>query len=526
MGPLERTIGLLALAALAVTLAPTQPAWACSCAEPSLEDIAEREPDAAVARIRRVDAAGGTSGVGQVLQVLQGPRPPDQVPLALDDGASCRPWVSVGETAVLTLVPDGGGWRTLECGLLDPSTGLAPSTPDPAAVGPPAVVLAGRFPGADLLTLDSELRILGTTSLGGFWSGMEECGDALFVSYGRPDGGSSVALLDLDDLEVVADTSLARGPDHETQVLGTRCADGRVDVLTATWGATRLLRLHQDVFGGHDRIELPAAEDAVLLDADVLLLRHGATEASTVLALHDVDDGTTTTLLELEGLRGYELSASPAGTHALVSGYDEDGRLVVVDLRSGQATASTTGWWQPVHRPWIDDGRLLQVDEASGGVGSGTGRVAHRVVGLDLSPQTDLGTASTWNTAAGLGVIAQVDGDRLSVLDADGTVRRGIQHLWVGGAYDIVVLGTVDVGPTTRAPELLPVGPQAHASDVMPRIVADPTTGWPPAAPASAMVIAASAAGLAALLEIRRRARRRTPPARSRPPGTGPAGTR
>src|SRR5680860_97528 len=102
MGVTRQLVTLVALVAALTALAPASPAAACSCAAPDLEALLEREPDAAVARVRRIDPEGGSAGVGFVEEVLHGPELPDQLPLALDDGASCQPWVAVGEVAVLT----------------------------------------------------------------------------------------------------------------------------------------------------------------------------------------------------------------------------------------------------------------------------------------------------------------------------------------------------------------------------------------------------------------------------------------
>jgi hypothetical protein len=44
------------------------------------------------------------------------------LPLALDDGGSCLPWVAVSDVAVLTSVPDVDGWWSLESGRMDPTT--------------------------------------------------------------------------------------------------------------------------------------------------------------------------------------------------------------------------------------------------------------------------------------------------------------------------------------------------------------------------------------------------------------------
>lgn len=159
MAGAERFVGLVGAVLLMVALIPASPAFACSCVEPTIPEISAREAEASVARIRRVDD-GGSWGLGRVLEVLHGPQLPAEVSLELDNGGSCLPWVAVGDIAVLAFVPDGNGWRTLECGKLDPTTGLESVTVDPAAVGPAALVVFGGLPGVELVAVDDHLRVL------------------------------------------------------------------------------------------------------------------------------------------------------------------------------------------------------------------------------------------------------------------------------------------------------------------------------------------------------------------------------
>lgn len=87
----RRTIVFLITLVVVAVLPPARPAQACSCAEMTLDSVVERHSDAAVARVLRVDDAGGRRGAGQVEQMIHGPQLPDEVPLHLDDGGSCQP---------------------------------------------------------------------------------------------------------------------------------------------------------------------------------------------------------------------------------------------------------------------------------------------------------------------------------------------------------------------------------------------------------------------------------------------------
>lgn len=509
MGRRQRVTALLAIAAATAALSPTERAWACSCAEQTVDEILERDPQAAVVRVRRIDEDGGTSGVGHVEEVLHGPELPEQLPLALDDGGSCLPWVAVSDVAVLTFVPDGGGWRTLECGRLAPTTGLDPVVVDPSAAGPVAAVVAGRFPGTGLVALDDHLRVLATGELDGVGPLLQVCGEDLLASTVGPNGGTSLVLLELPGLEPLDDRPLSTDAESEVQVLGASCDAGRVDVLTTAWGGHPRLQLRQDVFGDDRPVELPAAEDAAFLGDDVLLLQRAPSGGGAELARHDVATRTTRVLLGLDGVTGYEVSVAPDGEHALVRGSADEPLLVVVELDAAREVARSTGWWQPVARPWLGADRILQVDEDAGGVGD-TGLAEYRIVDLHLTPLAALEPTPAWNAAAGDDAIVQVDGGRITVSDGSGAPVRSTAQPWSAGAHDAVLLGPITPGGEVHAAELPAADPAVARAAKMDRLaVAARTvvTSFGPLIGATVAVLAALS--VAVVLLARRRRHRR-----------------
>lgn len=510
MGRRHRVTALFAIAAAVVALSPPERAWACSCAEQTVDEILERDPQAAVVRVRRIDEDGGASGVGHVEEVLHGPEMPAQLPLALDDGGSCLPWVAVSDVAVLTFVPDGGGWRTLECGRLAPTTGLDPVVADPSAAGPVAAVVAGSFPGAGIVALDDHLRVLATGDLDGVGPQLQACGEDLLTSTVGANGGTSLVLLGLPGLEPLDERPLSTDAESEVQVLGASCDAGRVDVLTAAWGGDlRRLELRQDVFGDDRSVELPAAEDAAFVGGDVLLLEHAPSGDGAELARYEVATGTTRTLLALDGITGYEVSVAPDGEHALVRGSADEPLLLVVELDAEREVARSTGWWQPVARPWLGAARILQVDEDAGGVGD-TGLAEYRVVDLRLTAVAALEPTPAWNTAAADHGIVQVDGGRITVLDGSGAPIRSTAQPWSAGAHDAVLLGAVTPGGEVHAADLPAADPAVARAATMDHFAAAARTAVTSFGP----LIGATAAALAALsvtvvLLARRRRRRR-----------------
>lgn len=448
-----RVVAVAALAIVVTGLVPTDRAWACSCSEPTVEEIVGREPGAAVVRVRRIDPDGGTSGVAEVREVLHGPEMPAQLPLALDDGASCLPWLAVGDVAVLTFVPDPDGWRTLECGRLDPRVGLDPLAVDTEASGPVAVVVAGRLPGADLLALDAQLRVLAVRNVGDVSHEMEPCADDLLVPTRGPEGQLSILLLDLPGFEVVDRRELSTGELSEMELLSVSCDGERVDVVTRSWTETQELWLHEDVFLAERRVRLPSAEDAALVGDDVLLLRTGASRAATEVVRRGRGGNDEERVATLPGVMGHELLVAPDGRHAAVRGSgQQEPVLAVVDLAAGREVARSPGWWQPVRRPWIGPDRLLLLDEDSGGIGDSTGLADHRIVDLRLDTVAELEPSPAWTTASGHDHVVQVDGDSLVVRDAAGERVRTTAAPWAAGVYDALALGRIEAD-AGEAPE-------------------------------------------------------------------------
>ncbi len=500
----QRVVTLMALLAVAVSIAPTERAWACSCAEPTIDELTEREPDAAVVRIRRIDQDGGTSGVGEVQDVLHGPSMPDQVPLSLDDGGSCLPWVAVGDVAVLGLVPDGRSWRTLECGMMHPATGLEPVAVDPAASGEAAVLVAGRLPGADLIVLDDHLRVLSATELEGVRSGLSRCADDLLLSTGGPDGGSSLVRVGLPGLDVLAERSLSDDPDAEVEVLEAACEPDRVDVLTRTWGADLELHLRRDVFGVDDLIELPTAEDAAFVGDELLLLRQ-TDDGNAQLLRHDVSDGSTMTVEEWEAMSVYELDVAPDGENVLIRGYGDEPLLLVFDLAAGTERSRSTGWWQPVSDPWLSDGRFVQIDENSGGIGDSAGLASHRIVDLDLVTTASLEPSPGWNAVAGRGSLVRVAGDRLTVHGAAGEWVRTAIVPWAGGVYDAIVVGQIVPGEEQPEAVLPTVDDDVARAAAIDRGLIAAATTTRRLGPALAVALFLALAVVGAVLVFRRR---------------------
>lgn len=514
-----RAAAVVAVTVVVVALVPTERAWACSCAEPTVEEVVDREPDAVVARIRRIDPDGGTSGVGEVREVLHGPELPAQLPLALDDGGSCLPWLAVGDVAVLTFVPDRDGWRTLECGRLDPRAGLDPLGVDAQASGPVAVVVAGSLPGADLLALDAHLRVLAVGNIGGGAShGMEPCADDLLVPAHGAEGQLSLLLVDLPDLEVVDRRELSTGASMDLELLSVSCRDDRVDVVTRSWTEDQEVWLHEDVFAADRRVRLPSVEDVAFVGDDVLLLRSSTSGDHSELVRLGRGGTDGQSVVTLPGIGGHEVLVAPDGRHAAIRGSgQEEPVLVVVDLAEGREVSRSSGWWQPVGRPWIGPGRLLLVNENSGGIGNSTGLVDHRIVDLRLDTVARLEPSAAWTTTAGQDHLVQVDGDSVVARDAAGERIRTTSAPWAAGVYEALTLGTVEAAtreaPEAGLPTVDPAVARAAERAGWSASVGGAVTGMlsPPLGPALA--------GLAAVaLLLTLTVRRWTPRARRSPP--------
>ena len=440
-------VGLVLLLAAAMTalVLPARPAHACSCAEMTLESIAERDADAAVARIRRIDE-GGRDGVGQVIDVLRGPDLPAELPLQLDDGASCLPGVAVGDVAVLAFEPARGGWRTMECGMLDPSTGLDEIAVDPDAVGPVALVLLGSFPGADLVALDGRLRVLAAATAPLHLHRLQPCGDGLLALGSDDEGRALVARLRLPDFAPTAEYVAYADPEVGGEHLDAACEGDRVDVLLRAWGAaTSAVHLHRDVFGDVEVVALPDAASAAFAgDLVVFVQPAGWGDGPMTVSTLDPATGHRRRVLQ-HPAGGWEVTASPDGRHVLVRGSSHDGPMLLnVDLEQGRVAGETRGWWQPVQGPWVTGERILQVDEQGGGP-SGT-PPEYRLVDLALTEQQRLAGRPRPLGGSGDGLVTATAG-RVTVADAEVVPVRHLDAPWLAGLWTAVLLGPVEPDP-------------------------------------------------------------------------------
>jgi hypothetical protein len=440
----QRWVGLVGAVLLLAALVPTKPAFACSCAEPTIPEISAREAEAVVARIRRVDD-GGSQGIGRVLEVLHGPQLPAEVPLDLDTGASCLPWVAVGEVAVLAFVPDGNGWRTLECGMLDPTTGLEPVLADPAAVGAAALVVFGQLPEAELVALDDHLRVLSVAHSPIHPQRVEPCDEGLLVLGHDEHGRGVAALLELPSFQQVAHYLPVDDPDVGSEQRDASCRpDGRVDLLVQTWAGQS--ELHRDVFGDPVTSTLPRAESGAFVGEQIALLQPATGgEGPLTLTLLDPATGDSSLVLEHRAT-GYEIIVAPDARNALVRGDDDGPLLLVIELSSGRVVAETQGWWQPTQRPWLRADRILLMDEDSGGM-TDTGVPRYQLVDLSLREVAPLPPIVTRTVAAAEGSAVVATSEGLTVLDAEAQPVRTLDEPWPAGASGALPLHPIVADP-------------------------------------------------------------------------------
>ncbi|MEX2100013.1 MAG: hypothetical protein WEB19_01230 [Acidimicrobiia bacterium] len=446
---MDRRIALLAGIALAATVITVPPAFACSCAQATIHSVVERDPEVAIAVVRRVDRDGGAEGIGRVERPLRGALP-DEVPLDLDTGASCKPWLGAGQIATLAFEPAGETWRTMDCGMLDPATSLAAAygdfAPDPDARGDPAVLLGGPLPGADLVLLDAHLDVLAVSpEPSGEPSGVshiERCGRPHALVVGTRAQVPLATLRTLPDLEVVAERRLG-GVANPQRVLDVAChGDGRVAAVTTNDAHGTPLTWYGDLFGDDPR-ELPPAEDAAIVGDEVLLLRSDHDGRMSSLDAFDPVSGTTTRRVEFDGMAAYELTVAPDGAHVTVRGFAEEPVLLVVEIATGEVVGRSTGWWMPVARPWLGDDRLVLVYEERGMRDPPS--VVHRIVDLRLEPvehEGELPELATWTLEASEGLMIAYGGAELAIVSADGVVRVSSDPR-TSAAYSAALLGPV-----------------------------------------------------------------------------------
>jgi hypothetical protein len=440
---MARAVWLVAVTAVLATLVPTTPAAACSCAETSLEETVARMPDAVVALVRRVDDGSRRgAGVGRVLARLHG-EAPAVLPLELDTGASCRPHLGVGHVAALTFRPRGGGWETLECGRLDAASSLGrvfgDLAPDPDATGPPGLVVAGAFPGADLVTLDARLRVLATASVEGWVERLVPCGDGVVVLRGE-DLVTVVEERTLPDLEVTRSSRIAHRDGW--RALAVRCTDdGRVEAVARSDLPEGRGWFHRDLLGDEEGLPVPGAEAAAFVADVAWLLVTEPTGDSSRIDVVDLATGAVTTRATLPGMSGYELAVAPDARHVAVRGYADASVLVVLDTATATPTGRTVGGdWMPTGSGWLGPGTLVLGDES--------GRAAVptlRLADTSLRVTGEVPPVPGWPLAAADGTLVVGGGAELAVRRPDGSLHAS-PDLRLTAAGTALVVGPV-TGP-------------------------------------------------------------------------------
>lgn len=486
---MRETAVAVVLAVLGVFLVAT-PAAACSCAEATLEDMVARHPDVAVALVRRVDeGAVRSAGTLAVLEELHGDLPAT-VAVQLDDGASCRPMLAPRQIAALTFRPTGDGWTAVDCGMLELGAALATLggdlAPDPDATGPPALVAAGSFPGADLVALDARLLVLGVADVGGWIDRLVRCGDEV-VSVRIEDVTVVVERRSVPDLAVVATLRLDR-PDG-WQLLAVRCDDaGRLQTVAADAAGDATV-VTPDLLGDPTTsILAPVADGATFVDDQVWLMAGGNDGRTARIHTVDLGTGVVGTRRSFQGLAGHDLSASPDGRYVTVRGFAEEPVLLVLDTASATPVGEAIGWWMPVAGGWLGPDRLLLQDESR----EQGAPVRVRVVDERLRVVEEATAPAGWPMALAGDALLFGGGTELTVRRADGSLHAS-RDLRLIGATQAVALGEVR-GPEEELVAPSPVPGPPDAADVR------GTPAWQLAAATIATV-----GVVAALVVLRRR---------------------
>ncbi|MBW3658293.1 MAG: hypothetical protein KY457_06620 [Actinobacteria bacterium] len=480
---------------LAVTgvLVAVPPASACSCAPATIEDVVAREPGAVAGLVRRVDDGSvREAGTLAVLAELHGELP-DVVSVRLDDGASCRPMVAPRQIAALTFRPEGGGWAAVDCGMLDLGTSLArvggDVAPDPEATGPPALVVAGSFPGASLVAVDAELRVLGVADVEGWIDRVVRCGDEV-VDIRMEDVTAVVERRSLPDLTVVATLRLDRP--EGWQLLAVRCDDaGRLQTVAATPAGDATV-VTPDLLGAPAiTFSGPSAGGATFVDDQVWLMAGDNDARTSRIVTVDLGTGAVATRRSFRGLAGSDLSASPDGRFVTVRGFAEEPVLLVLDAASATPVGEAAGSWMPVGHGWLGPDRLLLQDESRQDGADMRLRVVDER--LRVVEETTVPAGSPMALAGDAVVLG--GGSELTVRRPDGSLHAS-PDLRLIGASQAVALGEVR-GPDEELAAPAPV-------DELP----DGDAGTRPAWQLTAATLA-TVAVLGALVVLRRRRRTR-----------------
>lgn len=464
----RRLVGVLVLlVAWAGVTSGTQPAAACSCADPDLAPALSGDPDHALVLAERTDLDGGPGGSLRVLRTLAGGPVTGPVDATFDDGGSCDPGVTGGGVAALLLARASEGWRTTVCGIVPIGDALlaadVPVRTDPDA-GPPTLVVAGAYGGARLAGVDAAGRVAAWGEGGGRALAMTRCpGGDLLVEVATTDAEVVVQRWSVPDLRAVGpavplDVEWAFGA-------AVRCLDaGGERVQVALPGAHEPGALVELVGTEVSRTPAPIRQAAAAGGTLAVVTGDpGLPEPRTSTIATVGEDGELTELTSPAAVLD-RLAVSPSGRHVLAAGYPEGaGDLLVVvgadgeDVRERQLAAYH-------HVGWLGDDRVWLRRE---GDGAPFGSVSTRVdlLGTDLTDAGPLDVGVAW---------------QLRRLDDDGILRFGVAPPSVRRGEEVSAVDDPRLTATTAALPLDATAVLTAASSPT------PTTSTPTTSPVSA----------------------------------------
>jgi hypothetical protein len=200
---------VLAAAALA---AGVEDARACSCALPDAREALARADGAFIGTLESRRESGQQAVlVFDVERVLKGSIGGFVTVHTPANSAACGIEVAAGARVGLVLDRIGGAWHGVLCGQFEPAELLAAARPLPAPTGrgPVALVVAGEFGEARLLTLDARGRTLAYGRGDGRTGLVSVCpGRGLLAELAYLSSGSTVLIRNARTLRVVRRQSL------------------------------------------------------------------------------------------------------------------------------------------------------------------------------------------------------------------------------------------------------------------------------------------------------------------------------
>lgn len=455
--------------ALSLSLAP--PAAACSCAQNSVAKSLDL--GATIAIVTRTDT-DAKAAIGEfVLVDAVGPSAtevPPRISAELDNGASCRPYVSPGAVAALSpRKEDDVSWTLDGCGPgFDLGDALQATGGDPPAIGAGSAVayVAGAFGSSRLAAVDDRGRVLAWDHTAGTGEQVAVCpGGSRVVVSGRAAGepyAKRTPELTVHDATTLASQRTVQVPTGQFgRVVGLRCADTdaeRVELLVVhnNRGPGRLLTVEGNQVS---RIEIPGLRSGAATPTGFVAVT-GDGQVGPGAQLIEIRNGQTRTIADLGELGvDNDPAVSPDGRTVAVFGYpkgDKPNPLRTYDTETGRELGNwSTAETYVTGMAWTSDGRLLVRHEDGYRQNPVPLRSFDRFLrGGELGP----GVPGEWAGGlftVGTDAVSAGGGSQLTVTTTSGD-RLVAEELRLAAATDVVAAGparfATDPGQATAAP--------------------------------------------------------------------------